>query len=289
MIDARLSPGPALRLPWVRVEDHRDAVSGELRKLFHCHAGLPGDAPAERLLVLLDGNVALPPAAQMALLRLERAAVEPVSSCRIVGVGYPDVDFYDLARRSKDYLPELPPGGHPSLCESGKAKAFSRFLDEQLVPEMEARNGRRFNEVALYGHSYGGLFALYKLLFGPGRFDAFFAISPSLWWADGWVLQHLSAARQSAAGKTVFLGIGREERAHSTDSPERVALHAQRDLQARFAQLAVSLGGLISPAAQLRTEIFANEDHGSVVYPSLARAVRWAMRKQPRDLPRGDL
>jgi predicted alpha/beta superfamily hydrolase len=33
--------------------------------------------------------------------------------------------------------------------------------------------------------------------------------------------------------------------------------------------------------ARLRTEIFPNEDHGSVLYPSLTRAVRWAMRNQP--------
>lgn len=279
----------ALTLPFVQVEGHRDAVSGEHRQWFISRACAAPDRPAERLLIVLDGNVSAPCAAQMALLRLDRAAVEPVTSCWVVGVGYPGVDFYDLARRSADYLPDWPEGTSATKGEGGRAAAFARYLDEQLLPELEVRNGRPFSEVVLYGHSYGGLFTLYKLLFCPGRTDAFFAISPSLWWANGWVLGHLPLASQTAIGKTVFLGIGREERAWDTDSPERRALHAERDLQARFSQLSVCLGGLIGPVARLRTEIFPNEDHGSVVYPSLTRAVRWAMRKQPHDSLRGAL
>ncbi len=286
-MDARQVAGQALGLPHVWVENHRDAVSGEWRQLFLTRACVPQEAPAERLLVLLDGNVTAPPAAQMALLRLARAAAEPVSSCWVVGVGYPGVDFYDLARRAQDFLPERPAGCAPALGETGQALAFARFLDEQLLPELETRNGQRFAEVALYGHSYGGLFALCKLLFCPGRFDAFFAISPSLWWADGWVLEQLHHARSNAVGKTLFLGIGRDERVKGSDSPKRMALHAQRDLQARFSRLAVSLEGLMGPSTRLQTEIFPNEDHGSVVYPSLTRAVRWALRKQPHDPFRG--
>jgi predicted alpha/beta superfamily hydrolase len=147
--------------------------------------------------------------------------VEPVTPCWVVGVGYPGMEFYNLARRSADYLPAWPKGAGLSKGDGGRALAFARYLDEQLVPELEARNGRRFAEVVLHGHSYGGLFTLYKLLFCPGRTDAFFAISPSLWWAQGWVMSHLHLASQTATGKTVFLGIGREERGHATDSPER--------------------------------------------------------------------
>ena len=277
----------ALTLPFVRVEDHRDAVSGEHRQWFITRASADPGRPAERLLIVLDGNVSAPCAAQMALLRLDRAAVEPVTPCWVVGVGYPGVDFYDLGRRSADFLPDWPEGTSATQGEGGRAAAFARYLDEQLLPELEVRNGQPFGEVAVYGHSYGGLFTLYKLLFSPGRTDAFFAISPSLWWANGWVLDQLPLARHSAAGKSVFLGIGREEKAKGTDSPERIALHAERDLQARFSRLAVSLEGLTGADTRLQTEIFPNEDHGSVVYPSLTRAVRWAMRKHPQDSLRG--
>jgi predicted alpha/beta superfamily hydrolase len=209
--------------------------------------------------------------------RMERGlGCEP--PCTVVGVGYPDVAFYDRTRRARDFLPTLPEGLDPSVCPSGQADAFSAFLDGQLLPWLEAQHAAAFTEVGLYGHSYGGLFALQKLMRAPGRFDAFFSISPSLWWANGWLLNQMGAAAERCAGHSLFLGIGSDERALPGDGAQRQAMHRERDVLGNFAGLVAHLHG---QDARFQAETFAGEDHGSVVYPSIARAVRWLMQPAP--------
>lgn len=266
-----------LSLPFVEVHALQDQTTGEWRQLSISHVGPVGATIGRRLLVLLDGNLTAVPAALMQYTRMERrVGVQP--TCMVVGVGYPDVRFYDRNRRTCDFLPPLPQGLDPSVWSSGQADAFSAFLDVQLLPWLEGQQGAAFSEVGLFGHSYGGLFALYKLLHQPGRFDSFFSISPSLWWADGWLLGQLNDAAERCADRTLFLGIGADERAMPGDDAQRVLLHSERDLQGRFARLVAELQ---NQKVRFQSETFAGEDHGSVVYPAISRAVRWLMPAQP--------
>lgn len=268
---------PHLDLPFVQIHELQDANTEERRQLLLSHTG-PANGPAgRRLLVLLDGNVSVLPAALMLHTRMERG-VGHLPPCTVVGVGYPGVRFYDRQRRARDYLPPLPPGQDATASSSGQADAFSSFLDTQLLPWLEARQGVVYTEIGLFGHSYGGLFALYKLLHHPGRFNAFFSISPSLWWAEGWLLEQLTLARERCTGRTVFLGIGADERAVPGDDEQRSALHAERDLQGRFGRLAAELQRRAGADARVQVETFAGEDHGSVLYPAVARAVRWLLQ-----------
>jgi hypothetical protein len=57
-----------------------------------------------------------------------------------------------------------------------------------------------------------------------------------------------------------------------------MALHAERDLQGRFARLVTELQRRAGADVRIQAETFACEDHGSVLYPALARAVRWLLR-----------
>lgn len=266
-----------LHLPYVQVQDLRDQASGAVRRLFSSRAGEPAEGPAQRVLILLDGNLSALPAALMLQTQADRGARIGCAPppCRVVGIGYPDARFHDRARRVLDFLPDLPRGLNPETWDSGAADAFADFLDTQLLPWLEADNGGPFVEIGLFGHSYGGFFTLYKLLRQPGRFNAFFSISPSLWWADGWLLEQRGLDGARCQGRTVYLGIGADERAMPGDDARRVQQHAQRDMQGRFAQLATALRSQTSDDAQLQIEILAGEDHGSVIYPALTRAVRW--------------
>jgi uncharacterized protein len=277
-VPSRLGNPAGLNLPFVQVHELKDPATGERRELFLSEAK-PSSGAAARLLVLLDGNLSAVPAALMQNTRMERGLGNP-PPCTVVGVGYPGVPFYDRERRTRDYLPPLPLGLNPEAWQGGRADMFAHFLDASLLPWLEARQGAVFSEIGLFGHSYGGLFALYKLLQQPGRFDSFFSISPSLWWADGWLLDQLPGAAGRCAGRTLFLGIGTEERAMLSDDAQRLALHQERDLQARFARLVAEL-----QVQQMcfTAETFAGEDHGSVLYPSISRAVRWLMRPAPDD------
>lgn len=275
---SRIGEPTGLSLPFVQVHELKDPATGESRQLFISRVK-PTAGAAGRLLVLLDGNLSAVPAALMQHTRMERGLGDP-PPCTVVGVGYPDVQFYDRARRARDYLPPMPMGLAPSAWQGGRADTFAHFLDASLLPWLEARQGAAFSEVGLFGHSYGGLFALYKLLLQLGRFDAFFSISPSLWWADGWLLDQLPGAVGRCAGRTLFLGIGADERAMPGDDAQRQALHQERDLQARFARLVAELQ---AQHLSFTAETFAGEDHGSVLYPAISRAVRWLMRPAPGD------
>ena len=268
-----MNEATGLSLPFVQVHELQDRITGEWRQLAVSHARPTEVLPGRRLLLLLDGNLSAVPAALMLHTRMERGVGCP-PPCTVVGVGYPGVRFYDRGRRARDYLPPLPPGLDSGAWPSGQADAFSAFLDTQLLPWLEAQQGAAYTEVGLLGHSYGGLFALYKLLHQPGRFNAFFSISPSLWWAEGCLLDQLAGAGERCAGRTVFLGIGADERAMPGDAAERVALHQERDLQGRFARL---VNELRRQGIHVQAETLAGEDHGSVLYPAISRAVRWLM------------
>lgn len=269
----------ALSLPFIRVHELQDAATGRWRQLLISQTGPEGEqVGARRLLVLLDGNLSALPAALMQHTRVERG-VGVLRSCTLVGIGYPGVRFYDLDRRAGDYLPPVPPGLDTSLWQGGRADLFSVFLDEQLLPWLQAQCGEAFTEIGLFGHSYGGLFTLYKLLHAPGVFNAFFSISPSLWWADGWLLRQLADAAGPGMRSRVFLGIGADERGLPGDDLQRADLHRERDLQGRFAQLVETLR---SKQVPLQTEVFAGEDHGSVMYPALGRALGWLTRLPPQ-------
>jgi predicted alpha/beta superfamily hydrolase len=275
----------SLQLPYVQVQDLRDQASGALRRLYISHAGHPADGPAQRLLIVLDGNLSALPAALMLQAHADRSAriACGLPPCMVVGVGYPGVHFHDHARRARDFLPALPPGrdAQAQAWDSGAADAFADFLDGQLLPWLEAHQGSTLSDIGLYGHSYGGLFTLYKLLRQPGRFHAFFSISPSLWWAEGWLLTQLTEAGARCRGRTVYLGIGADERALPGDDAQRVAQHAHRDVQGRFAQLATELQSRTGAETRLQIETLAGEDHGSVIYPTLTRAVRWLTLAPP--------
>lgn len=270
-----MNTATALSLPFVQVHT-LEAHAGEDRwQLFISRAQPPlAETAPHRLLVLLDGNLSAVPAALMQHTRMARGVGHP-HPCTVVGVGYPGARFYDQERRTRDCLPPLPSGSNPSVWQGGRADAFAEFLDARLLPWLEAQQGAAFSEIGLFGHSYAGLFTLYKLLHQPGRFNAFFSISPSLWWGDAWLLEQLAGAARRCAGRTIFLGMGADERAMPGDDDQRVALHRERDLQGRFARLVAALQ---SQHIGFTAETWAGEDHGSVLYPAMTRAVRWLLR-----------
>lgn len=102
--------------------------------------------------------------------------------------------------RTRDLTP--PVTGTPALGTqfptAGGADRMLRFLVDELLPEVERSYGPAPFKV-LIGHSFGGLFAAHAMVARPGAFDAYIAISPSLWWDGGRFADSL-AARAVAAG-----------------------------------------------------------------------------------------
>ena len=67
--------------------------------------------------------------------------------------------------------------------DSGDAEAFARFLDEELPSLLAARIPIDRSQQSLFGHSYGGLFALYHL-YTRGTMRGYYLSSPSIWWEN---------------------------------------------------------------------------------------------------------
>jgi predicted alpha/beta superfamily hydrolase len=74
----------------------------------------------------------------------------------------------------------------------GHSDRFRRFIGEEVQPFIESRL-RTSGETALIGESLAGLFVVETFLKEPQMFDAYVAVSPSLWWDGG------RLARQSGA------------------------------------------------------------------------------------------
>ncbi|MGK2286512.1 alpha/beta hydrolase [Pedomonas sp. V897] len=120
------------------------------------------------------------------------------------------IDSGPIARRILDYTPAVPgyaiPEGRPAHGQkTGGAEAFLSFIETKVRPHIAARWPINTARETLAGHSFGGILALYDLR-RHGNFDAYAAISPSLWFADGKALPR----ERPATARTVILAGSRE-------------------------------------------------------------------------------
>jgi predicted alpha/beta superfamily hydrolase len=132
---------------------------------------------------------------------LASADVELLSECSYLGrhpvpgmivVGVVNTD------RNRDFTPtHRPDQAGMKFPTSGEAERFRRFLVEEVLPVVDANFRTRPFRI-LAGWSLGGLFTVNTLLGSTPVFDAYLAISPSLWWDDEWTVGQL---RRGALGK----------------------------------------------------------------------------------------
>ena len=104
---------------------------------------------------------------------------------------------------------DLSPTHIAGMASSGGADKFLAFLKKELVPYINKSYPVSDNAI-LYGHSFGGLFAMYALLEEPLLFKYYLAVDPSFFW-DGNYLNKLAVDKLSASsGKSLFIA-GRDE------------------------------------------------------------------------------
>jgi predicted alpha/beta superfamily hydrolase len=154
----------------VRVKVHSQVLNEDREVL----VSLPGDYDRGRfrypVLYVLDGDSLFLPAVASARFMGDKGLAP-----RMIVVGVPSG-----TTRTRDLTPPCAvqdkeyPGG-------GGADLFRRFMTTELRPFIERRY-RTEPFGILIGHSFGGLFAVHAMLSEPASFDAFIAISPSLWW-----------------------------------------------------------------------------------------------------------
>lgn len=253
--------------------------------------------PGARVPVLhvADGDLLFGMAAEIARAMTNVGVLPPVY---VVGIGY-DADYADFLKlRTADLTPPLAPevleamgnvGAMIGSERNGGADALLAFLTDTLRPEIAARYPQTEGaEQILFGHSLGGLFSAHALLTRPDAFSTFIVSSPSLYWNDFAILQHLPGfadrIQTMPRPPRAFVDVGGKEQ----NPPTRVAPGFTGTLEeaqawiaaARMVDAAREFADALAAAgvADIRHIAFAEEDHTSVVPSAIIHGMRFALR-----------
>lgn len=142
---------------------------------------------------------------------------------------------------------------------AGGADRFLQFLADELIPHVESTY-RTSPFRVLVGHSFGGLFAVHTLNQRPDLFQALLAISPSLWWDDGAIVdraRELLPERPELQSR-LFVTIGDEG----------------GDMLAQTQAFEEALRHLAPEGLSWEVRYLMDEDHGSVPVPSVHYGLR---------------
>lgn len=184
---AQSAPAARYAMPATEVWDLPSA-GGEVYRIF---VSYPSGEPPEDgypVLYVLDGNAYFGSFAQARWV----ADYLPIGKSIIVGVGYPGDEAWDV-RRLNDFTAPLldpPPRQWRALAQykSGARRQFLDFLTGPLRAEIARRYRVDPDRHSLFGHSLGGLFALYALYERPQAFHSIVAASPSMEWNEQGIL-----------------------------------------------------------------------------------------------------
>src|SRR5262249_28879323 len=150
--------------------------------------------------------------------------------------------------------------------KTGGNAAFLTFIEDELKPLIEKKYPIDRRQQTLFGHSFGGHFALYVLFNRPGTFQNYIAASPSIWWNDRSILEDekrfLEKQKENAVPARLLLAAGELEQ-----SPARVEGESPR-----MADAAKSMADRLNAAhfKEFTCEFleFPGEEHGSAVIPA---------------------
>lgn len=268
--------------------DLADRVTGAVRRIFLWLP--PGPAPQDGwpALFMTDGNAVIATAIDAMRAQAPYPSGTNLGAGALIAIGYPTEDAYDPFRRSWDLGP--PPGatyppfwpGTPEVRTGGGAE-LARFVLEDLraflaprVPLDPARQG-------LFGHSFGGLFALWLMFTRPEAFTHWIAASPSITWEQGFLLAHRDAFVPQGP-ITVLLSAGEYEgddlapfQRGAPDAAQRLAAKASERTLAAAQDMAAFLNGL--PGVRASCDTYAGETHMSVLPVAVNRALHCVFAK----------
>lgn len=297
--DPQPATGAPVRARLVRANGEQwDMVSQITGRTYRIYVAPPvdtGSPPAEGypVVYLNDGDFEFHTAADALMLQSVGLEVKPAY---IVGIGYGQ-DWQTASRtRCADLLPCPPDATTLAGLEAspltkgatyGEAELFHRFLTEELRPLVESAYPVNRSDTILWGHSFGGLFALYVLFNHPEAYRTFLINSPSINWSNGAILEDEAKLVASlAAGKVaprVLLTAGEYE--------EKLASHVKlypgvtREQMQAMLEAFGMVTNTVALADRLKTHdrceveaiVFEGETHLSVIPAAISRGLRFAL------------
>lgn len=156
-----------------------------------------GDVPytgGYPVIYVVDGNAFFP------AFHAAKRAEDRWKGAIVVAIGYPSATPYDFNRRAFDLSPPQPADRNDP--PQGGQDLFLDFIEKRLMPKVNERFKVDRDQRSLVGWSFGGMFGIYTLFTRPTLFQHIYAISPTLWWRDRYLLEPERAFTQQAhAGK----------------------------------------------------------------------------------------
>ena len=181
----------------------------------------------------------------------------------VVGIAY-DTSYEEFYRlRARDLRPSIPDDPDFDLggrADEGKAEQFAEFLRRELFPKIDADYRTVVGDRAYYGHSYGGLFGVWNLMYETDLFNRYVILSPSLWWGELWW-----GRPRISHGYHIL-----PKRAATDGSPETEArvFVASGEMEPRIDELqaewANAIRPLLDPSVIFRDVIYENETHRTI-------------------------
>jgi len=249
----------------------------------------PGEPPAGGwpVLYLLDGNAVIATAVEVLRAQAPYTLGTGIHFGVVVAIGYPTDEAYDGVRRSWDLGP--PPGrAYPPFTEdsppvrTGGADEFFAFIEDELKPEIARRVPVNAGRQTIFGHSFGGLFALHALFRKPDAFSAWVSASPAIWWEGGGIVTRADefVAKGNGGGGRMLLLVGEYEQ---TLAPFQIGAEDEAKRLAAFEDSRIvdytrEMAERLAPVPGLETSyvFLPGETHMSVLPACINHAVRFA-------------
>ena len=150
---------------------------------------------------------------------------------------------------------------------TGGAAKFARFINDELFPFVTDNYRTKNADRAVYGHSFGGLFAMYIFLNETLMFDKYLVLSPSLWWDNKTLFHDIDGLKSVSSSGRCYIASGALE------------LNIDDD-QREFDKL---LYGLTLAGLHIRSEILENETHRTIFGSGFTRGLRYLYAKTMED------
>ncbi len=201
---------------------------------------------------------------------------ETVPEMLVIGIGYPlELGFPTRINLRKRHL--TPPEDRETFESkqnglfrdlehqgSGQAADFLKFIRDELIPFVDSHYRTNPADKTIAGYSLSGLFALYELFHHPTMFSRYIVTSPSVEYGDGvtFAYERAYTEKHSELPVKLFLSVG--------------AMEEDLKMYKKFVEIleARNYAGL-----ELESVIFEDEDHFTVIYPSLCHGFRSIFKK----------